>query len=183
MLDRNFAMGLRAGKRKITEDEKAFILKEIKRINADVDAFYIDEIGNQNTHYSQKTDLVVVGSNVFPDLENPSNMTDKLSVACVLAHEYYGHRSMREEYLKEETDTTNTALDEFKASFLAYKNTPNLTDEEREMLLYQAYETAKNGNLENEIEMCQEIIKQMNKKAFEEQDEENKNQEHKRLHL
>ena len=90
---------------------------------------------------------------------------------------------MRDEYLKEETDTTNTALDEFKASFLAYKNTPNLTDEEREMFLYQAYETAKNGNLENEIKMCQEIIKQMNKKAFEEQDEENKNQEHKGLRL
>ena len=36
----------------------------------------------------------------------------------------------------------------------------NLTDEERERLLYQAYETAKEGNLEKEIGMCQEIIKQ-----------------------
>ena len=166
MLDRNYAMGLRTGKRKITEEEKAFIIKEIKRINASEEVFYIDEDGNQKTHYSQKNDLVVVGSNVFPDLENPSNMTDKLSVACVLAHEYYGHRAMREEYIKENEDTTNTALDEFKASFLAYKNTPNLTNEEREMLLYQAYETAKEGNLEEEIKMCKEIIKQLNENVF-----------------
>ena len=166
MLDRNYAMGLRTGKRKITEEEKAFIIKEINRINASEESFYIDEDGNQNTHYSQKTDLVVVGSNVFPDLENPSNMTDKLSVACVLAHEYYGHRAMREEYLNEDEDTTNTALDEFKASFLAYKNTPNLTNEEREMLLYQAYETAKEGNLDEEIKMCKELIKQFSENVF-----------------
>ena len=166
MLDRNYAMGLRTGKRKITEEEKAFIIKEINRINASEESFYIDEDGNQNTHYSQKTDLVVVGSNVFPDLENPSNMTDKLSVACVLAHEYYGHRAMREEYLNEDEDTTNTAIDEFKASFLAYKNTPNLTNEEREMLLYQAYETAKEGNLEEEIKMCKELIKQFSENVF-----------------
>ena len=163
---RDFAMGLRTGKRKITNEEKEFILKEIGRINADRNKFYIDETGLHTTKYSQDDDIIIVGSNVFPDLENPSNMTDKLSVACVLAHEYYGHRSMRDEYLKEEVDTTNTALDEFKASFLAYKDTPNLTDKEREMLLYQAYETAKSGNLENEIKMCQEIMKQGREDLF-----------------
>ena len=63
-----------------------------------------------------------------------------MSVGAVLAHEYYGHRSMREEYLKEETDTTNTALDEFKASFLAYKNAPNLTDEENYEIVFTCAE-------------------------------------------
>ena len=167
MKQHNFSMGLRRASRSISDEEVEFIYQEINRINANLSVFSIDKTGRAKTAYREVSDTIVVGSNVFPDLENPSNMTDKLSVACVLAHEYYGHRSLRDEYLKEETDTTNTALDEFKASFLAYKNTPNLTDEEREMLLYQAYETAKSGNLENEMKMCQEIIKQMNEKAFE----------------
>lgn len=180
---RTFPFGMRQPLRNLTDAEVQIIKKEIKRIEADESVFVIDTVKPRKTLYDEVSDKVYVGSNVFPDLENPSDMTDKLSVACVLAHEYYGHRSMRDEYLKEDEDTSMTSLDEFKASFLAYKNTPNLTDEEREMLLYQAYETAKNGNLENEIKICQEIIKQMNKKAFEEQDEENKNQEHKGLHL
>ena len=172
---RTFPFGMRQPLRNLTDEEVQIIKKEIKRIEADESVFVIDTVKPRKTLYDEVSDKVYVGSNVFPDLENPSDTTDKLSVACVLAHEYYGHRSMRDEYLKEDEDTSMTSLDEFKASFLAYKNTPNLTDEEREMLLYQAYETAKNGNLENEIKMCQEIIKQMNKKAFEEQDEENKN--------
>lgn len=93
----------------------------------------------------------------------------------MLAHEYYGHRSMRDEYLKEDEDTSMTSLDEFKASFLAYKNTPNLTDEEREMLLYQAYETAKEGNLENEIKICQNVIKELKENIFENSDNNDEN--------
>ena len=143
MLDRNYAMGLRRGNKFLSEEEIEFIKQEIERIKADAEVFSIDRTGRAKTAYREISDRIVVGSNVFPDLENPSNMTDKLSVACVLAHEDYGHRAMREEYLNEDEDTMNTALDEFKASFLAYKNTPNLTNEEREMLLYQAYETAK----------------------------------------
>ena len=166
MLDRNYAMGLRRGNKFLSEEEIEFIKQEIERIKADPEVFSIDRTGRAKTAYREISDRIVVGSNVFPDLENPSNMTDKLSVACVLAHEYYGHRAMREEYLNEDEDTTNTAIDEFKASFLAYKNTPNLTNEEREMLLYQAYETAKEGNLEEEIKMCKELIKQFSENAF-----------------
>ena len=165
---RTFPFGMRQPLRNLTDAEIQIIKKEIKRIEADESVFVIDTKKPRKTLYDEVSDKVYVGSNVFPDLENPSDMTDKLSVACVLAHEYYGHRSMRDEYLKEDENTPMTSLDEFKASFLAYKNTPNLTDEESEMLLYQAYEIAKNGSLENEIKICQEIIKQMNKKAFEE---------------
>ena len=157
---RTFPFGMRQPLRNLTNEEVQIIKKEIKRIEADESVFVIDIEKPRKTLYDEISDKVYVGSNVFPDLENPSNMTDKLTVACVLAHEYYGHRSMRDEYLKEDEDTSMTSLDEFKASFIAYKNTPNLTDEEREMLLYQAYETAKEGDLEEEIKMCQEIIKQ-----------------------
>ena len=166
MLDRNYAMGLRRGNKFLSEEEIEFIKQEIERIKADPEVFSIDRTGHAKTAYREISDRIVVGSNVFPDLENSSNMTDKLSVACVLAHEYYGHRAMREEYLNEDEDTTNTAIDEFKASFLAYRNTPNLTNEEREMLLYQAYETAKEGNLEEEIKMCKELIKQFSENVF-----------------
>lgn len=170
MKEHNFSMGLRRATKSISDEEVDIIYKEIKRINADPSVFSIDRTGRAKTAYREVSDIIVVGSNVFPDLDNPTNMTDKLSVACVLAHEYYGHRSMRDEYLKEEVDTTNSSLDEFKASFIAYKNTPNLTEEEREMLLYQAYETAKNGKLENEIKICQEIIRQNNRTIFESKD-------------
>ena len=166
MFNRAFSFGMRQPLRNLTDEEAQIIKKEIDRIEADASVFIIDTKKPRKTLYDEISDKVYVGSNVFPDLENPSNMTDKLSVACVLAHEYYGHRSMRSEYLNEDTDTSMTMLDEFKASFLAYKNTPNLTNEEREMLLYQAYETAKEGNLEEEIKMCKEIIKQFSENAF-----------------
>ena len=165
--------------RNLTDEEVQVIKREIKRIEADQSVFVIDTEKPRKTLYDEISDKVYVGSNVFPDLDNPSNMTDKLSVACVLAHEYYGHRSMRDEYLKEDEDTSMTPLDEFKASFLAYKNAPNLSVEEKEMLLYQAYETAKNGNLEKEIKMCHEIIKQLSEKTFDEIEEVDENQEHK----
>ena len=168
--DINFDFSKSKAKLRVGDEEVDIIYKEIKRINADPSVFSIDRNGRAKTAYREVSDIIVVGSNVFPDLDNPINMTDKLSVACVLAHEYYGHRSMRDEYLKEEVDTTNSSLDEFKASFLAYKNTPNLTEEEREMLLYQAYETAKNGKLENEIKICQEIIRQNDRTIFESKD-------------
>ena len=167
---RTFPFGMRQPLRNLTSEEVQIIKKEIKRIEADESVFVIDTEKPRKTLYDELSDKVYVGSNVFPDLENPLNMTDKLTVACVLAHEYYGHRSMRDEYLKEEVDTTNSSLDEFKASFFAYKNTPNLTEDEREMLLYQAYETAKNGKLENEIKICQEIIRQNNRTIFESKD-------------
>ena len=102
---------------------------------------------------------VYVGSNVLPDNDNPDNMTDVLTVACVLAHEYYGHRSMRDKYINETEDSSMTSLDEFNVSFLAYKNAPNLTEEERMMLLEHAYEIAKDGNLTKEIEICKDIKK------------------------
>ena len=54
-----------------------------------------------------------------------------------------------------------TPLDEFNASFLAYKNAPNLSEEERMMLLEHAYEIAKDGNLTKEIEICKDIKKNL----------------------
>ena len=122
----------------------------------------------RKTSYNQDLDGISIGSNVFPDLINPTNISDKLSVACVLAHEYYEHRSMREEYLKEEIDSTNSAIDEFNASFRAYKNTPNLTEDERNSLFMHAFEIAKTNMLKKEIEICNKIIE-----SFYETDEEN----------
>ena len=160
MLDRNFAMNLRTGKRKITEEEKIFILKEIDRIEADSNAFVFDETGGDRTHYSQKRDKIIIGSNVFPDAIYSNSIIDKLSVACVLAHEYYGHRAMRDIYLNEKVVSAETPLDEFNASFRAFKNTPNLTIEEREMLLVHAMSIAIEGDLVEERKMCREMIRQ-----------------------
>ena len=56
-----------------------------------------------------------------------------MSVGAVLAHEYYGHRAHRQEYLddyKKGHDFHSTPIwqDECRASIVAAKTAPNLTD-------------------------------------------------------
>lgn len=69
-----------------------------------------------------------------------------MSAAAVLAHEYYGHRSYREEYLNDLEKGTKSILmweDECRASVTAAKITPNLTPEERRDLILDAFYRAQ----------------------------------------
>lgn len=66
-----------------------------------------------------------------------------MSVAAVLAHEYYGHRAYRDEYLADAQKgsnyhTTQTWEDECRASITAAKKTPNLTQMDRAYLINDA---------------------------------------------
>lgn len=64
-----------------------------------------------------------------------------MSIAAVLAHEYYGHRTFRDEYLydlRNKTITTSEWKDEVRASITAAKITPNLERTEQVYLIQDA---------------------------------------------
>jgi hypothetical protein len=65
-----------------------------------------------------------------------------MSERAVLAHEYYGHRNYR--YTILEKGSWN---DEFRASYMAAKNAPNLSDEDRVYLSSDAIERAKEAGV------------------------------------
>lgn len=95
--------------------------------------------------------MIVIGSNVIPDLVNGTCARDRMPIVCVLAHEYYGHRAQLSKYKKEAErgiNTSNTWEDEYNASYLVAKNTPNLTNEERLMLVEDALDRKREANIE-----------------------------------
>lgn len=79
---------------------------------------------------------------------------DRMSSRAVLAHEYYGHyKSHPSEY------DPGDWRDEFRASYNAVVNTPNLTDEERAHLMLDAYDRAKEaGQFNGYDETARRII-------------------------
>lgn len=79
-----------------------------------------------------------------------------MSVRAVLAHEYYGHRPNRNRYLREDSLTSDKErnrlaslmwADEFRASYMAAKNAPGLTDEDRRYLIMDAVSRAREAGV------------------------------------
>ena len=137
-----------AGFTPLSEDEISLIKKSIRRINADETKFVFNHEKHLNrTCYNPTKDVVYVGRNVFPDVNcNSAHPRDLMSIACVLAHEYYGHRKFRQEYLhdfEEYCVTTSEAEDECRASITAAKECPNLSHEERSHLIQEAHKRAE----------------------------------------
>ena len=65
-----------------------------------------------------------------------------MSERAAIAHEYYGHRAYRG--TKVEKGAWN---DEFRASYMAAKNCPNLSEEDRYYLVLDALERAKEAGV------------------------------------
>ena len=65
-----------------------------------------------------------------------------MRIRAVLAHEYYGHRENRGTPLPQ-----GSWADEFRASYMAAKNTPNLTVEDIRHLILDALERAKEAGV------------------------------------
>ena len=143
----------------LTEEEIEFVKKEIVRIGAekDMDIFVFNDpvyISNPylGTGYNFEKDLIYITKNVFPDDKYGSiHPRDLMSVGAVLAHEYWGHRPYREEYLKDKALSTEEHSyhtvpeweDECRASINASKLAPNLTDAEKISLIMDAIYRAK----------------------------------------
>ncbi|MDR1805538.1 MAG: minor capsid protein [Clostridium sp.] len=136
---RGLAMGLRTPPSHIlTEDEIALVLREAQAIGVDTSILKFNE-GNRTGYFDSDRTINIRGD-VLPDLYSISaHNRDYLSVRAVLAHEYYGHYANRN---SNEFYRPNDWRDEFRASYEAAVNAPNLTDVDRAMLMRDAYDRA-----------------------------------------
>jgi len=142
-IDKQMSNGMRmAGFRPLSEEEIEIVKAEIRRIEADEAVFVFNDTDYLKTCYQPEDDKIYIGRNVFPDVEHGSvHPRDLMSIAAVLAHEYYGHRPHREEYLYDDmagTTTTSEWEDECRASIEAAKLAPGLEHIERYQLIQDA---------------------------------------------
>lgn len=133
---RNMSNGMRTSPRHVLAEA------EIKAIKQDADAIDVPvsvlrfNEGDQ-TGYSDRYGVIYVRGDVLPD-KNSHLLRDRMNQKCVLAHEYYGHYVTAPSPFR-----VGEWRDEFKASYRAALDTPNLTDDERRDLMLDAYDRAK----------------------------------------
>lgn len=146
--DKDMAYGMRdTSGTPLTEAEIEFIKSEIKRIGADESLFVFNDEDHMQSSicYNFLEDKIYVTRNIFPDTKYASvHPRDIMSVGAVLAHEYYGHRTYREEYLYDKRQVNRIQTiplwqDECRASITAAKITPNLTRIEQCDLIKDAF--------------------------------------------
>lgn len=137
----------------LNAEDIMYIKSEAKAINIPNDVLKFNE-GTQ-TGFFDARQVIHIRGDIFPD-EMSSDNRDLLSVRAVLAHEYYGHRPNRQQYLIEDSVTSDeersrlTSLmwaDEFRASYMAAKNAPGLTDEDRQYLIMDAISRAQEAGV------------------------------------
>ena len=133
---RSMANGGRKSPFYILNDIEIESLKnDIKAIEADESVFAFN--AGAATSYSDERDIIFVKGDILPDT-NSLHPRDLMSSRAVLAHEYYGHRAHRGTKIAD-----GAWNDEFRASYSAAKNAPNLSDEDRRYLILDALERAK----------------------------------------
>lgn len=139
----------------LEEHEIAEIRDEIIAIGANPDDFVFNSKVTKGTCFLPSDGKVHIRGNILPD-ESSKHPRDRMSVRAVLAHEYYGHRPYREQYIREDNDTSPDAInrimarqwaDEFRASYMAAKNAPNLSDEDRYLLICDALSRAEEAGV------------------------------------
>ena len=150
--NKNFSMGYRKlSKEPLSREEINTVVEAACSINIPVEALVFNNqkalSGPTGTSYNFFDDKVYIAQNVFPDdNSNSIHPRDLLSVRAVLAHEYYGHRAFRQEYLSDYENNKSTTTyweDEARASINAAKYAPNLSQLERCMLIQDATYRAK----------------------------------------
>lgn len=167
-VDKGMANGMRdMSKTPLTDDEIKIVKAAIKKIEADETKFVFNDEDyiTKSTCYNYVEDLVYVTRNVFPETKYGStHPRDIMSVAAVLAHEYYGHRAYRDEYLADEekndgSHTTPIWEDECRASITAAKTAPNLTQMDRANLIQDAVFRAREyGQLIEMDDYMKEVV-------------------------
>lgn len=166
--NKDMANGMRnTSKTPLTEKEIEFVKSEIQRIGADASVFVFndEEHLSLSTCYNFLEDKIYVTRNVFPDEKYGStHPRDLMSVGAVLAHEYYGHRPYRKEYLSDlqkgdNYHTTPLWQDECRASINAAKIAHNLTDRDKSNLVMDAIYRAKEfGHLIEMDDFMKEVV-------------------------
>lgn len=118
----------------LNEQDVADVEKAASEIGIPVDVLSFNT--GTRTSYSDASGKINIRGDVFPD-ERSRNNRDSLSVKATLAHEYYGHGAYPNTKIQ-----PNDWRDEFRASYRAAIDTPNLSDEDRRRLMIDAYERA-----------------------------------------
>ena len=155
--DKSMANGMRnMSKTPLTDEEIVLVKKEINRIEADETVFIFNDPDHisDSTCYNFEDDKVYVTRNVFPDTKYGSiHPRDTMSIGAVLAHEYYGHRPNRKEYLEDwktgkDYHTIPIWQDECRASLTAAQITPGLTEiDRRDLVMDAVYRAREYGQL------------------------------------
>lgn len=121
--------------------------KQIEQINQYAEELNIPRnVLSYNTGYqtgfSDRKKIINIRGDIFPDKTSNNNNRDLLSERAVLAHEYYGH-------MKHDPSNFDVGdwRDEFRASYSASINAPGLSEEERRMLMIDAYDRAKEAGI------------------------------------
>ena len=123
----------------LTDDEIDFLKNEIIALEADENVFRFNQ--GRLTGYIDEEDAINIKANVFPD-EDATHPRDIMSPRAVLAHEYYGHRANKGTKL-----ARGSWNDEFRASYMAAMNAPNLSRQDRMHLIRDALERAKEAGV------------------------------------
>ena len=138
--ERRMANGLRISPYHVLSDEEIeSIKKDAKELNIPENILRFNQ-GNQ-TGFLDEKEVINIRGDILPD-KLSNNMRDILSSKAVLAHEYYGHYKNHPSQFK-----VGDWRDEFRASYCAALNTPKLSDEERRMLMLDAYDRAKEAGV------------------------------------
>lgn len=166
--DKDMSNGMRdVSRTPLTDEEIEYVKSEIRRIQADEKVFIFNDEDHitKSTCYGILEDKIYVTRNVFPDKKYGSaHPRDLMSVRAVLAHEYYGHRYYRDEYLYDidrgdDNPTTPYWEDECRASITAAKLAPGLTERDRSNLVLDAIYRAKEaGHLIEMDEFMKEVV-------------------------
>ena len=166
--NKNMANGTRdMSKTPLSDDEICFVKNEIQKIGADASVFVFNDLSHlaSSTCYNFLEDKIYVTRNVFPDEKYGSvHPRDLMSVRAVLAHEYYGHRPYRQEYLDDmekgdDFHSTPIWQDECRASIRAAKTAKNLTDRDKSNLVMDAVFRAREfGHLIEMDDFMKEVV-------------------------
>lgn len=138
---RGFAFGLRQSARNIiTDEEVSFLKKEAKEIDIPVSVLAFNK--GTRTGFCDEEGIIHVRGDVFPDM-NSKVARDRMSARAVLAHEYYGH------YMNDPSEYDfGDPMDEYRASREAALYAPNLTAEDRALLMIDAYDRLREDGRE-----------------------------------
>ena len=125
----------------LSEAEIEHLKNEIRAIDADESAFVFNKYSR--TSYHDDDNIISVRGDIMPDTSSNSiHPRDLMSERAVLAHEYYGHYK----YAPSKYELGDWR-DEFRASYMAAKNTPNLLTQDRVYLVMDAIERAKEAGV------------------------------------
>lgn len=136
--------GQRRSKYRVLTDAEITSLKmDIEAIDADMSIFRFNE--GYQTGFSDKEKIIFIRGDVLPDLSS-NHPRDLMSSRAVLAHEYYGHKHFNDVF-GTRNPLPGSWNDEFRASYFAALNTPNLSDRDRNYLMADAIERAREAGV------------------------------------